>query len=105
MAKHFSEFDEFNIVPELKPLGAWTYFGLSILFSIPIVGLICLIVFSFSDANINRRNYARSYFCMLLLVLVLVAVLFFTGLLGSTIEAIQAGRWPDFLSWLPWAKA
>ncbi len=105
MANHFSEFDEFNIAPELKPLGAWAYVGLSILFSIPVVGLICLIVFSFSDANINRRNYARSYFCMLILFLVVLGILFATGVLGTTVEAIQAGRWPSYLSFLPWVPA
>lgn len=44
-----------------KPLSPWAYFGLSILFSLPVVGFIFLIIFSVSDANINRRNFARSY--------------------------------------------
>ena len=35
MASHFSEFDAFNVPPEFKPLGAWAYFLLTILFSIP----------------------------------------------------------------------
>lgn len=38
-----------------KPLSPWAYFGLSILFSLPVVGFIFLIIFSVSDANINRR--------------------------------------------------
>ncbi len=105
MANHFSEFDEFNLPPELKPLGAWAYFGLSILFSIPIIGLIFLIVFSFSDANIHRRNYARSYFCMLIVILVIIGVLFATGLLAQTIDAIRTGAWPHYLSFLPWVNA
>ena len=74
MADHFNEYDAFNVPPEFRPLGAWAYFGLTILFSIPIIGLIFIIIFSFSDANINRRNFARSYFCMLVVLLVLVAV-------------------------------
>ena len=45
MADHFSEYDAFNVPPEFRPLGAWAYFGLSILFSIPVIGLIFLIVF------------------------------------------------------------
>lgn len=102
MANHFGEFDAFNVPPEFKPLGAWAYFGLSILFSIPIIGLIFLIVFSFSDANINRRNYARSYFIIFVVMGVLFAVLYFTGLLTETIDAISAGQWPHYLNWLPW---
>ena len=60
------------IPPQYKPLGAWAYFGYSILFAIPIIGFIFLLVFSFSDENINRRNFARSHFCALLIVAVFV---------------------------------
>lgn len=68
-----------------KPLGAWMYFGLSLLFSIPVVGLVFLFIFSFDDSNINRRNYARSYWCSMLvgagifvLMMILLLVLGFT---------------------------
>ena len=60
---------------ENRPLGAWAYFGLQILFSIPLVGFICLIVFSLDDSNINRRNFARSYWCSLIIGLVLTIAL------------------------------
>lgn len=95
MADHFSEYDAFNVPPEFKPLGAWAYFGLTILFSIPVIGLICLIVFSFSDANINRRNFARSYWIGLLIVLILLLIAFFTGALNSLIDAIRNGQFMD----------
>lgn len=49
-----------------RPLNPWLYFGLSLLFSIPVIGLVCLIIFSFDDSNLNRRNFARSYWCKLL---------------------------------------
>ena len=58
-----------------KPISAWGYVGYSLLFSLPIAGFILLIVFSFSDDNINLRNYARSYWCMLLIVLCLLVLL------------------------------
>lgn len=68
-----------NAAPALprqnRPLGAWAYFGLQILFSIPLVGFICLIVFSLDDSNINRRNFARSYWCGLIIGLVLTIAL------------------------------
>jgi len=32
-------------------------------------------VFSFSDENINRRSFARSYFCGLLVAAIVVVVL------------------------------
>ena len=56
-----------------KPVSAWGYFGYNLLFSIPVAGLVLLIIFSFSNKNINRRNFARSYFCGLAAALALVA--------------------------------
>lgn len=67
-----------NIPAEYKPLSAWAYFGYNLLFSIPVLGLICLIVFAFNNNNINRKNFARSFFCgyiLLVIVFVIVAVL------------------------------
>lgn len=62
--------------PQYKPLSPWAYFGYNILFSLPLVGFILLIVFSFSDDNINRRNYARSFFVGLLFALIIGIIVF-----------------------------
>ena len=59
-----------------RPLSAWAYFGWTLLYCIPLVGFIALIVNSVSDANINRRNHARSYWIALLLAVVLYLILF-----------------------------
>ena len=104
MADHFSSYDSFNIPPEFKPMGAWAYFGLSVLFSIPIIGLIFLIVFSFSDANLNRRNFARSYFIAMLFAIIAIAVLLFTGTLQKAYYAVQTGQWSELAANLPWAR-
>lgn len=68
-----------QIPPEYKPISMWGYFGYTILFAIPILGLILTIVFSF-NSNINLRNYARSHFCILIILVVLVFILGMTGL-------------------------
>ena len=75
---------------EYRPLGPWAYFGLNLLFSVPIVGFIFLIIFSFKRSNINRRNYARSFWCawlilggIALIVLLFVAVLGFMPSIAS----------------------
>ena len=60
---------------QYRPLSMWGYFGLQILFAVPIVGFIFLIIFSISGANINRRNFARSYFCGLIITLVIVGII------------------------------
>lgn len=64
---------------ECKPLSPWAYFSYSILFNIPVIGFILLIVFSLDSSNINRRNYARSYWCWLVIFIVLVVVLIISG--------------------------
>ena len=61
-----------QIPEEYQPLSPWAYFGLQILFSI-------------KGSNLNRRNFARSYWCSLiivgavLLIVLLFALLFTTG--------------------------
>ncbi|MBR3226285.1 MAG: hypothetical protein IKF78_13265 [Atopobiaceae bacterium] len=97
MADHFSEYDAFNVPPEFRPLGTFAYIGLSILYSIPIIGTIFMIVFSFSDANINRRNYSRMFLFFYVLNIVLLLVLFFTGRFDAYIQAFQTGGWNALL--------
>ena len=76
--------------PAPKLLGPWAYFGLQLLFSIPIVGFILLIDFSFDDSNLNRRNFARSYWCALLVglaVAIIGAILFAVTGAGEAIAS------------------
>ncbi len=78
-----------NTLPEeYKPIGMWAYFGYEILFSIPIIGWIFLLVFSFgATKNVNLRNFARSYFCLVIvaivLILIVVGILVAAGLFGT----------------------
>ena len=58
---------EDEIPSQYEPLGAWSYVWLRFLFAIPVVGFIFLLVYTFSDANLNRRSFARSYWCELLI--------------------------------------
>lgn len=81
---------EEDLPNKLMPMGAWSYFGHSLLFSIPVIGTILLIIFACGGTkNINKRNYARSYFCNLaivgIIILIVVAVYIFTGVSISDI--------------------
>lgn len=67
--------DNSNVPEEYKPISAWGYFGYNLLFNIPIVGFILLIVFSFDSSNINRRNYARSFFIVYLIALIIIILI------------------------------
>ncbi len=65
-----------NIPEKFKPISMWGYFGYEILFSIPVIGFIVLLVFAFGGAtNVNLKNFARSKFCYLILVVVFFAVI------------------------------
>lgn len=74
-----------NIPSEYRPLSPWAYFGYGILFNIPIIGFILLIIFSLDNININRRNYARSYWCIYILVIIFIIVL---TVLGTSVTEI-----------------
>ena len=74
------------IPEEYKPISAWGYVGYFILFGIPLVGFILMLVFAFGgNRNINVRNFARSFLCLMLLGLIITAFIFiiFGGLLGA----------------------
>ena len=58
-----------------KPMSGWKYMWYSLLFMIPVVGLVFLIIFSVKDTNINRRSFARSYFCVMLFMFIAAIVI------------------------------
>ena len=62
--------------------------GDEILFSIPIVGFIVLLVFSFGGTkNVNLRNFAKSYFCFLIVIVIfaiIVAIIGGAAAVGAT---------------------
>lgn len=62
-----------------KPISMWGYFGYQILFSLPVVGWIFVIVLSFASPNVNVRNFARSYFCVLIIVAIIALISAMTG--------------------------
>lgn len=73
--------NQVNIPNEYKPISMWGYFGYQILFAIPIIGFILLLVFALGGTrNINLRNFARSYFC--LFIIIVIAIILF-AVLGS----------------------
>lgn len=73
---------------EFKPISAWGYVGYTLLFAIPVVGWIFLIVFSFSSKKINRRNFARHYWCYLI-----IGVILFLG--SIVLTRLGVGNYSD----------
>lgn len=67
--------DNTNLPEEYRPISMWGYFGYQILFSIPCVGFIALLIFAFGGTkNVNLKNFARSYFCFTIILVVLVVL-------------------------------
>lgn len=80
------------VPPEYRPISAWGYFGYLLLFAIPLVGFIFLLIFTFSNSNVNRRNYARSYWCAFLFaIIVMIAVYFMLIATGYSLQELLAG--------------
>ena len=66
---------KYNVPDELQPMSPWKYFGLQILYTSPLIGQIFLICHAIGSHNINKRNFARSYFCVLVIILVIVGII------------------------------
>lgn len=81
---------ELQHLPEAyRPLSPWAYFGLGILYSLPVIGWIFLIVHAIGSPNLNRRNYARSYFCVYLLVIIIAVILAAAGVLSTIGQSLS----------------
>lgn len=78
--------------PKYRPLTAWAYFGYNILFSIPVIGFIFMVIFALNSSNIPRRSFARSFFCVYILIAIVVVIIIMA--LGgiTTIVALIAGN-------------
>ena len=85
---------KYDVPDDLQPMSPWKYFGLNILYAIPLIGFIFLLCHAIGSRNINKRNYARSFFCILVVVLVIFVIFYFSGavkgIITSLAEKIQA---------------
>lgn len=59
---------------EYKTISMWEYFGYQLLFMITFIGSLALVIVALTHKNINVRNFARSYFCVSIIVLILLAL-------------------------------
>ncbi len=84
-----SKSEQIRIPSAYKPMSPWGYVGWSLLYSIPIIGFILLIVMSFNKNNLNRRNYARSFWCALLVVLLIFVAIFAIAAATGNLDEIE----------------
>ena len=70
------EVKDVNIPEQYEPISMWGYLGYSILFALPIIGVIMILIFSFGKGeNVNVRNYARSYILVYVIGVILYLIL------------------------------
>lgn len=78
-----------DLPEQFRVMSPWAYFGLQILYSIPVVGFIFLLIHTFSSGNLNRRSFARSYWCALLIAaIVLVVMLVICAIAGVSLAQL-----------------
>lgn len=75
---------------DYSPISTWGFVGYQFLFAIPLVGFILLIVFAVGGTKkVNLRNFARSYFCILLIgIVIAIAVVVFAITTGVNIAGL-----------------
>lgn len=87
------EVTKMNIPAEYEPISMWGYFGYELLFSIPCIGFIILLIFAFGGTkNINVKNFARSYFCLIIIGVIIFIILALLGALGLASFKIYSAR-------------
>lgn len=69
------QMNNMQVPSNYKPISMWGYFGYQLLFAIPCVGFICVIIFAFAADNVNVKNFARSYFCVWIIMAILIGIL------------------------------
>ncbi len=76
----------------IKPLGVGSFIGMFILMAIPVVNLILLLVWAFSDStNLNRKHYAVATLIMLVIFIVIGIVL---GIVATTLGIALKDLYP-----------
>ena len=80
-----------NLPEEFRPLGPWTYFWTNILYNIFPIGIIFCVIHAIGAKNINKRNFARSYFCFVIVVAIIIGVILLIGGGTSVITNLFGG--------------
>ena len=79
--------ENMNIPENYKPISMWGYLGYELLFSIPCIGLILILVFSFGGTqNKNLKNFARSYLIIMVISIILMFFIIGAGISGTILS-------------------
>lgn len=62
-------------------MSIWSYVGMMILFSLPVIGFILAIIWACDSNNINRRNYARAVLVLIAITIIISVIITVVGFL------------------------
>ena len=87
--------------PTSKVVGTGAYFGLMLLFALPIIGFIACIIMAFAPKNKNIKHFARAMLIWTVIAVVLLGILvavisLLTNSLMDYINQLTDGQFSDF---------
>ena len=87
--------------PTSKVVGTGAYFGLMLLFALPIIGFIACIIMAFAPKNKNIKHFARAMLIWTVIAVVLLGILvavisLLTNSLMDYINQLTDGQFKDF---------
>ena len=65
---------EKHLPKSYRPISGWGYFWRTVLYAIPVLGWLILLINAIGSKNRNGRNFARSYFCALLVAIIIAVI-------------------------------
>ena len=65
---------EKHLPKSYRPISGWGYFWRSVFYAIPVLGWLFVLINAIGAKNRNGRKFARSYFCALLMVIIVAVV-------------------------------
>ena len=65
---------EKHLPKSYRPISGWGYFWRSVFYAIPVIGWLFVLINALGAKNRNGRNFARSYFCGLLMAIIVAAI-------------------------------
>ena len=73
------------------PMSMGSYIGHSILFSIPVIGILACLFFAFASGNVNKKNYAKATLVFFIIGLIISALIYFAfgWMFDSLIKSID----------------
>ena len=87
--------------PTSKVVGTGAYFGLMLLFAIPIIGQIACIIMAFAPKNKNIKHFARAQLIWMVIAIVLIGILvaLLSVLTDTLMDFIKESTGGEFSNW------